>query len=89
MDVIRRQGNLAVHSAAQVHSKDAIRSVAELFHVLYWLARNYARHETDVPPSTLAFDASLIPVPESASVRQKKLEELRRWLIGTPGSRKN
>ena len=35
MDLIRRQGNLAVHSAAQVHSKDAARSVTELFHVLY------------------------------------------------------
>ena len=77
MDLIRRQGNLAVHSAAQVHSKDAVRSVTELFHVLYWLARTYAQHETDVPPATLAFDASLIPVPEPASVRKKRLEELR------------
>ncbi|MFD0883034.1 DEAD/DEAH box helicase family protein [Streptosporangium algeriense] len=76
MDVIRRQGNLAVHSARQVHSRDATRTVAELFHVLYWLARNYAQYEADVPPSGLAFDASLIPVPEPASVRQKKQAEL-------------
>ena len=76
MDVIRRQGNLAVHSARQVHSRDATRTVAELFHVLYWLARNYAQHEADVPPSGLGFDASLIPVPEPASVRQKKQAEL-------------
>jgi type I restriction enzyme R subunit len=77
MDLIRRQGNLAVHSTAQVHSKDAVRSVTELFHVLYWLARTYAQHEPDVPPATLAFDTSLIPVPEPASVRKKRLEELR------------
>ena len=76
MDVIRRQGNLAVHSTKPVHSKDATRTVAELFHVTYWLARKYARHEADVPPPTSRFDASLIPVPESATVRQKKLAEL-------------
>lgn len=77
MDLIRRQGNLAVHSATQVHSKDAVRSVTELFHVLYWLARTYARHEADVPPASLAFDASLIPVPEPAAIRKKRFEELR------------
>ncbi|RBQ16231.1 restriction endonuclease subunit R [Spongiactinospora rosea] len=76
MDVIRRQGNLAVHSARPVHSRDATRTVAELFHVLYWLARNYAQHEADVPASGLEFDASVIPVPEPASVRQKKQAEL-------------
>jgi type I restriction enzyme R subunit len=76
MDVIRRQGNLAVHSNKLVHSKDATRTVAELFHVLYWLARGYARNEADVPPLGLAFDGSLIPVPESTKVRQKKQAEL-------------
>ncbi|MEV4180622.1 DEAD/DEAH box helicase family protein [Streptosporangium canum] len=76
MDVIRRQGNLAVHSTRQVHSRDATRTVAELFHVMYWLARNYVQHEVDVPPSGLAFDTALIPVPEPASVRQKKQAEL-------------
>ena len=76
MDVIRRQGNLAVHSTKPVQSKDAIRSVAELFHVMYWLAHNYARNEANVPPSSLGFDASQIPVPESAAVRLKKLAEL-------------
>ncbi len=78
MDVIRRQGNLAVHSVKQVYSRDATRTVTELFHVLYWLARNYARYEADIPSSRLAFDASLIPVPEPASVRLKKQAELRK-----------
>jgi hypothetical protein len=76
MDVIRRQGNLAVHSTRPVQSNDAIRSAAELFHVMYWLACNYARNEANVPPSSLGFDASLIPVPQPAAVRQKKLAEL-------------
>jgi type I restriction enzyme R subunit len=77
MDVIRRQGNKAVHSASPVHSKDAVRTVAELFHVMYWLARTYARQEADVPPAALAFDRSRIPVPEPAEVRRKKQAELR------------
>ena len=76
MDVIRRQGNLAVHSCKAVRSNDAKRTVAELFHVLYWLARNYARNEANVPAAGLGFDASLIPVPEPAEVRQKKQAEL-------------
>jgi type I restriction enzyme R subunit len=76
MDVIRRQGNRAVHSSSPVHSKDAVRTVAELFHVMYWLAHTYAQHEADVPPATLAFDRSLIPVPEPADVRKKKQAEL-------------
>jgi type I restriction enzyme R subunit len=76
MDVIRRQGNRAVHSSSPVHSKDAVRAVAELFHVMYWLAHTYARHEADVPPAALAFDRSHIPVPEPADVQKKKQAEL-------------
>lgn len=76
MDVIRRQGNLAVHSRKPVRSNDAARTVAELFHVLYWLAHDYARDEANVPAAGLGFDASLIPVPEPAEVRQKKQAEL-------------
>ena len=80
MDLIRRQGNLAVHSVAQVHSKDAVgRGLTELFHVLVLAGfAPSAQHETDVPPATLAFDSSLIPVPEPTSIRKKRLEELRR-----------
>ena len=76
LDVIRRQGNLAVHSRKPVRSNDATRTVAELFHVLYWLARNYARDDANVPAAGLAFDASLIPGPEPTEVRQKKQAEL-------------
>lgn len=76
MDVVRRQGNLAVHSTKPVRSNEATRTVAELFHVTYWLARTYARAAANVPPAPLGFDASLIPVPEPTSVRQKKLAEL-------------
>jgi type I restriction enzyme, R subunit len=76
MDVIRRQGNLAVHSRKPVRGNDATRTVAELFHVLYWLARNYTREEANLPAADLVFDASLIPVPEPTEVRRKKQAEL-------------
>ena len=76
MDVIRRQGNQAVHSAASVRSEDAVRTVAEVFHVMYWLAHTYARHEADVPSASLMFDRSQVPVPEPAEVPKKKQGEL-------------
>lgn len=86
MDVIRRQGNRAVHSARPVPGKDAVRTVAELFHVMYWLARTYARSEADVPTASLTFDKSQIPVPEPAAVRKKKQAEPYA-MVSPPGSR--
>lgn len=76
MDAIRRQGNVAVHRTGPVATNDAIRIVAELFHVMYWLARTYTR-DTDAPPAAgLAFDHTIIPRPVPAAVRQQKLAEL-------------
>jgi type I restriction enzyme R subunit len=43
---------------------------------MYWLARTYAQHAADVPPTDLAFDRSHIPEPERAEVRKKKQAEL-------------
>src|SRR5690348_11562624 len=39
MDVIRRQGNAAVHRPGPVAENDAINVVVELFQVTYWIAR--------------------------------------------------
>jgi type I restriction enzyme, R subunit len=38
MDVIRRQGNDAVHSTRPVRPAEAAAVVRELFHVCFWLA---------------------------------------------------
>ncbi|MEP6527075.1 MAG: DUF4145 domain-containing protein [Nocardioidaceae bacterium] len=38
MDIVRRQGNAAVHKNRPVTSNDSVPVVRELFHVLYWLA---------------------------------------------------
>ncbi|QXJ22443.1 DEAD/DEAH box helicase family protein [Actinomadura graeca] len=76
MDVIRRQGNAAVHRPGPVRANDAVRTVVELFHVLYWIGRNYARDQENVPPSGLGFDQTHIPVPVSADVRKAKQAEI-------------
>lgn len=76
MDVIRRQGNAAVHRRDQVRPQDSVRMAVELFHVMYWLARNYTRTPNGAPPSGLSFDRKLIPTPVPAEVRRKKQAEI-------------
>jgi type I restriction enzyme R subunit len=78
MDVIRRQGNAAVHRKTPVSVNDAMRVVGELFHVLYWLARTYATDQANLPAPGLAFDPTLLPRPEPASVRLAKQAELKK-----------
>lgn len=77
MDVIRRQGNTAVHRSGSVASNDAVRVVAELFHVMYWVARLYSRNPNDLPAPGLAFDPAAIPRPLAAEVRLAKQAELK------------
>ena len=43
MDFIRRQGNAAVHDRRPIKAEAALGVVRELFHVMFWLARTYAR----------------------------------------------
>ena len=53
MDLIRRQGNAAVHKARPVTANESLPVLAQLFHVLYWLARHYTRDPADLPPAAL------------------------------------
>lgn len=76
MDVVRRQGNAAVHRPGPVSPNDSARTVIELFHVMYWLARNYTRDTANVPASGLSFDRTQIPTPLPAEVRKKKQAEI-------------
>jgi type I restriction enzyme, R subunit len=77
MDIIRKQGNAAVHKTTPIKSTDALPVVRELFHVLYWVARHYTRDPAAVPGSAIAFDPNLIPRPVPASVRQQTQAELK------------
>lgn len=78
MDLIRKQGNAAVHDRRAVRSDAAFGVVQDLFHVMYWVARTYARAPEDAPHPSLAFDASAIPRPMTTEQRQASLEALRR-----------
>jgi type I restriction enzyme R subunit len=78
MDFIRKQGNAAVHRQAPVKVGAAAGVLRELFHVLYWLARTYARDPADIPGASLAFDPEAIPQPLTAEQRQASIEALRR-----------
>jgi type I restriction enzyme, R subunit len=76
MDIIRREGNAAVHQPEPVSANDAIRVASELFQVMYWIARHYVRDAARQPAADLSFDESRIPRPEPASVRQARQAEL-------------
>ncbi len=56
---IKDQGNHAVHAATAISHTDALRTAKELFHVLFWLARTYARGPK--PVDGLTFDPARIP----------------------------
>ena len=57
--VIKDLGNLAVHTTKPIRQFDALTAVRELFHVCFWLARNYARGIK--PTDGLGFDANQLP----------------------------
>lgn len=77
MDVIRKLGNQAVHSARPVPAQDSTSALRELFHVAFWLARHYARNAAGRPEPALQFRADLLPKPASpdAAASQAALQK--------------
>ncbi|MGW6868147.1 DEAD/DEAH box helicase family protein [Streptomyces sp. NPDC054901] len=82
MDLIRRQGNHAVHRPAPVQARDAVRTVAELFHVFYWFARTYAPDPATAPAPGAQFDTQRIPRPVPAEVKLRRQAELKKQAEG-------
>jgi type I restriction enzyme, R subunit len=72
MDVIRKQGNNAVHSTRQVPSADALGVLRELFQVAFWLARNYGRSADARPEPSLQFRVDLLPKADAAAMAQSQ-----------------
>ena len=70
MDVVRKQGNNAVHSARPITAADATAVLRELFQVAFWLARNYGRHVAARPDPALQFRAELLPSPADVGAGQ-------------------
>jgi len=75
--IIKDLGNHAVHSNKPIRQYDALVAAQELFHIMFWLARTYARGER--PADNIVFDPSLIPAaavkePEKTSLELQTLE---------------
>lgn len=70
MDVIRKQGNNAVHSARPISAADATAVLRELFQVAFWLARHYGRSMAARPDPALQFRPDLLPRPADAAAAQ-------------------
>lgn len=70
MDVIRRPGNNAVHSARPITAPDADAVLRELFQVAFWLARNYGRNVATRPDPALQLRADLLPRPADTAAAQ-------------------
>lgn len=77
MDIIRRQGNDAVHKPAPVPPQVALVSLRELFHSLYWFARMYTKPGRELPAAGMEFDSGVIPRPLSAEARLRRRAELK------------
>lgn len=77
MDIVRRQGNLAVHSSRAVSAHDAAGALRELFRIMFWLARQYGRSAAARPASGLQFRAELLaagtPAPAQSQASLEKL----------------
>lgn len=61
LDIIRRNGNHAVHSNRAIRVEDAIATLKELFHFCYWLGRNYGLQSTDKPAPKATFNPQQLP----------------------------
>ena len=61
LDIIRRNGNHAVHSNRPIRIEDAIATLKELFHFCYWLGHRYGLKPTDKPNPKVAFDPNQLP----------------------------
>ena len=69
-------GNQAVHSSRPIPASDAVSTVRELFHVMYWLARTYGRIQR--PQPDLRFDPAALPktapLPAQTAAQLQTLE---------------
>lgn len=70
--VVKDLGNLAVHSHKPIRQVDALTAAKELFHIMYWLARTYARGAK--PADGLSFNPDLLP--KGGAVPPQTMEQL-------------
>ncbi|MFC4373752.1 DEAD/DEAH box helicase family protein [Nocardia halotolerans] len=76
MDLIRRLGNAAVHDDKPVSKDSGQKALAELFHLMSWLARTYATQPSSKPSPQLQFDPARLPKPGGGAVVAKTVAQL-------------
>src|SRR5205807_9611729 len=57
--IVKDLGNNAVHETRAVDPQAAVTSLRELFHICYWLARNYGKNSR--PNASLTFTPEALP----------------------------
>ncbi|MGH3836201.1 MAG: DEAD/DEAH box helicase family protein, partial [Pseudonocardiaceae bacterium] len=75
-EIIRKQGNNAVHGSRPVRGQDSLAVLRELFHVTFWFGRRYARTDASRPPAQ--FDATLLQQPQASPQAGQTRAELKR-----------
>lgn len=78
MNLIRKLGNTAVHEARPVPPDVGRKALAELFHILYWLAREYATQSSSRPSPQRQFDPTLLPKPGGGAAVAKTVAQLKK-----------
>ncbi len=76
MDLIRKLGNAAVHEAKPVSKDAGQKALAELFHILSWLARSYATQPSSKPSPHQQFDPDRLPKPGGGAAVAKTVAQL-------------
>ena len=71
---VKDLGNRAVHKPGPIQSKEAMDSLGQLFHILFWVARTYSRQQR--PDDALVFDPGKVPVVKL--IQQTSLEQMRK-----------
>ncbi len=75
-DLVRRQGNIAVHRSTRVTEVDSLAVLRQLYQVMFWLARTYATTTGSRPADDQQFDPKFVPRPIPAEVRIRRQAEL-------------
>jgi len=75
LDLIRKQGNNAVHRATPLKPTDSLPIVRELFQVMVWVATRYAPTPEERPAPGIPFNAAALPQP-AAGVAVKTMAQL-------------
>jgi type I restriction enzyme, R subunit len=76
MDVVRKLGNQAAHSTRAMGAQDGVAAVRELFHVMYWLARTYARNVAARPDGAVQFQVQWLQPAAAAPTASVRAEVL-------------